>query len=155
MKLHRDNNVKDRHDKYAPPQPLPHTAPQNRGERMRLEKKPKRQREGESPSEHNVDMVSKANHHAFIPTPGDTKVQNLIAPNIKVEAQSYIPPEMFPLLPYSFLVPGGAFAEQQKLMQAQANIQEVKIENDKKSKTNSNSKVRNILLLFTYFVSSY
>ena len=154
MKLHRDNNVKERPEKhmaYAPPQPLPHTYPPNRGEKMRLEKKPKRPREGESPSDHNIDIVSKANHHAFLPTPIDSKIPNLMAPSIKIEPQpSYFPtPDMLSLFSYPLLVPGiQSFAEQHKFMQAQVNAtQEVKVEAEKsKSKPTSNNKVRNILI---------
>ena len=150
-KFVRDNG-KERLDKvnlYAPPLVVPHGFPSNRDKIARMEKKSKRTREGQSPSDHNMD-VSKANHPAFLPAPSDAKIGGLTTPNVKIETQphAYIAPEL--LAPYylpQFYLPNAAgiptiptFADQQKMLQA--NLQEVKVETDKtKQKTSNTHKV--------------
>lgn len=146
-KFARDNGKErqDKHNQYVSPQVVPHGFSSNRDKVVRMEKKPKRTREGQSPSDHNMD-VSKANHPAFLPAPSDTKIGSLTTPTVKMETQPqphYIAPELLPYYFPPFYLQGAglptipAFAEQQKLLQA--NLQDVKVENEKAKQKSSNA----------------
>ena len=70
---------------------IPHHT-QNRGEKMRQEKKTKRGREGGSPKDHNSEGHVKS---SFIPPSTDSKMPNYMNP-IKTETPSaFIPPELY------------------------------------------------------------
>ena len=161
-KFPRDNRERqDKHILYAQPQVVPHGFPSMRDKIVRMEKKPKRTREGQSPSDNNMD-VSKANHPAFLPAPSDTKIGSLTTPNVKIEAQphTYIAPEFLPYYFPSLYIQGAAgiptmpvpvLAEQQKMLQA--NLQEVKVENEKAKQKTSNAHKVNYSLAFSKFVN--